>query len=120
MGQQFNMARLLPVLVALSPLSAFGHGDVKHVIEGDEYEITGRQQKSISPNGFGSDVPEDKFKECDEPKDLKSFHNFTTEDIEKLNNISFSDPEYAGKVNTETCFIVNNQFILSVFRFYWL
>merc|ERR1712128_275409 len=91
-----------------SPLLAFGQlapreqfpggSAVQHVIEGDEYEITGRQQKSISPNGFGLDVPEDKFKKCDEPKDLKSFHNFTTEDIEKLNNISFSDPEYAGKV----------------------
>merc|ERR1711892_183473 len=83
----------------LAPREQFPGGSaVKHVIEGDEYEITGRQQKSISPNGFGTDVPEDKFKECDEPKDVKSFHNFTTEDIEKMNNISFSDPEYAGKV----------------------
>merc|ERR1711885_42401 len=86
-----NMARLLPV-------SAFGSGAVKHVMEGEEYAVTSRQEKSISPRGFGSDVPEDKFKECDEPKDSKSFHDFTTEDIEKLNNVSFSDPEYAGKV----------------------
>ena len=42
---------------------------------------------SISPRGFGTDVPEDKFKECDEPKDSKRFHDFTTEDIEKLNNV---------------------------------
>merc|ERR1712034_147211 len=76
----------------------FASGAVKHVMEGEEYAVTSRHEKSISPRGFGSDVPEDKFKECDEPKDSKSFHDFTTEDIEKLNNVSFSDPEYAGKV----------------------
>merc|ERR1712126_201025 len=75
-----TMARLLPVLA------------------GEEYGISSRQDKSISARGFGNDVAEDKFKECFEPKDSTSFHDFTTEDIEKLNNVSFSDPEYAGKV----------------------
>jgi len=31
-------------------------------------------------------------------EDGRSFHQFTTEDIEKFNNVSFSDPEYTGKV----------------------
>jgi len=94
-----TMARLLPVLAALSPYSVFSHnGGVKHVMEGEEYGISSRQDKSISPRGFGNDVAEDKFKECFEPKDSTSFHDFTTEDIEKLNNVSFSDPEYAGKI----------------------
>eukprot|EP00092_Neocalanus_flemingeri_P022144 GFUD01024020.1.p1 GENE.GFUD01024020.1~~GFUD01024020.1.p1 ORF type:complete len:102 (+),score=24.41 GFUD01024020.1:133-438(+) len=92
------MAKLLPVLMALSPLSVFGHGDVKHVMAGEEYGITKRQEKSISPNGFGQEVPEDKFTECVQPVESRSFHDFTTEDIEKLNNVSFSDPEYTGKV----------------------
>jgi hypothetical protein len=94
------MARLLPVLAALSPYSTFGQNmGVKHVLEGEEYGTASRQQKSIiSPRGFGNDVPEDKFKECEEPKDSASFHDFTTEDIEKLSNVSFSDPEYIGKV----------------------
>ena len=113
------MAKLLPVLVALSPFSVFGLGDVKHVMEGEEYGITNRQEKSISLMGFGPDVPEDKFKECVQPKDSKSFHDFTTEDIEKLNNVSFSDPKYAGKV-----LLVYNRFntgIICFFtRFYWL
>ena len=115
------MARLLPVLVALSPISVFGSGAVKHVMEGEEYGITSRQEKSISPRGFGSDVPEDKFKECDEPKDSKSFHDFTTEDIEKLNNVSFSDPEYAGKVLVYNILILIMQFHFHFhLRFYWL
>lgn len=92
------MAKLLPVLVALSPFSVFGSRDVKHVMAGEEYGISRRQEKSISSSGFGTEVATDKFTECAHPGDSKSFNDFTTEDIEKLNNISFSDPEYAGKV----------------------
>jgi len=65
---------------------------------GEEYGETSRQEKSISPLGFGPEVPEDNFKECLEPKDSQSFYDFTTEDIAKLNNVSFNDPEYTGKV----------------------
>jgi len=57
-----------------------------------------RQEKYTSPRGFGNEISEVNYKECEEPKDSTSFHDFTTEDIEKLNNVSFSDPEYAGKV----------------------
>lgn len=92
------MAKLLPVLVALSPFSVFGNRDVKHVMAGEEYGISRRQEKSISSSGFGTEVATDKFTECAHSGDSKSFNDFTTEDIEKLNNISFSDPEYAGKV----------------------
>jgi len=86
------------MLVALSPISAYGHGDVKHVMAGEEYGVSSRQEKSISSIGFGSEVPEDKYTTCVHPADSKSFSDFTTEDIEKLNNVSFSDPEYIGKV----------------------
>merc|ERR1712240_603954 len=76
-----TMARLLPVLAALSPYSVFSHnGGVKHVLEGEEYGISSRQDKSISARGFGNDVAEDKFKECFEPKDSTSFHDFKTEE----------------------------------------
>merc|ERR1712084_190822 len=55
-----TMARLLPVLAALSPYSVFSHnGGVKHVLEGEEYGISSRQDKAISTRGFGNDVAED-------------------------------------------------------------
>jgi len=43
-------------------------------------------------------VPEENYKECVNSKDSKSFYDFTTEDVEKLNNVSFNDPKYKGKV----------------------
>ena len=46
-----------------------------------------------------SKVPEENYKECVNSKDSKSFYDFTTEDVEKLNNVSFNDPEYKGKVS---------------------
>ena len=94
------MARLLPVLAMMAHDVMCHDGGVKHVMAGEEYGITNRQEKSISPRGFGNEISEVNFKECQEPKDSTSFHDFTTEDIEKLNNVSFSDPEYAGKVRT--------------------
>jgi len=97
LGKLVIMARLLPVLAFLAH-DVMCHEGVKHVMAGEEYGITSRQEKSISPRGFGNEISEVNYKECEEPKDSKSFHDFTTEDIEKLNNVSFSDPEYAGKV----------------------
>jgi len=48
---------------------------------------------------FGNEVPEDKFTSCKlHGKDQRSLNDFTTEDIEKLNNVYFSDPEYTNKV----------------------
>ena len=31
---------------------------------------------------------------------FRSLNDFTTEDIEKMNNVSFSDPEYTNKVSS--------------------
>jgi len=91
------MAQLLSVLAVLSPLSVWSQ--VKHVKAGEEYSVVNRQDKSIVTNVFGPEVAEEKFTECEAPEDdTNSLYNFTTEDIEKLNNISFSDPEYTGKV----------------------
>merc|ERR1719477_48844 len=98
LGRLVIMARLLPVLAMMAHDVMCHDGGVKHVMAGDEYGITNRQEKSISPRGFGNEISEVNFKECQEPRDSTSFHDFTTEDIEKLNNVSFSDPEYAGKV----------------------
>merc|ERR1712243_317287 len=92
-----GMAWQLPVLAMMAHDVMCHDGGVKHVMAGEEYGITNRQEKSISPRGFGK-ISEVNFKECQEPKDSTSFYDFTTEDIEKLNNVSFSDPEYAGKV----------------------
>jgi len=92
-----TMAQLLSVLAVLSPLSVWSQ--VKHVKEGKEYSVVNRQDKSIVTNVFGPEIAEEKFTECDAPEDdTYSLYNFTTEDIEKLNTISFSDPEYTDKV----------------------
>ena len=83
--------------------------------EPTEFSSTNKQEKSISPRGFGNEISEVNFKECQEPKDSTSFHDFTTEDIEKLNNVSFSDPEYAGKVRTSSSSSITT--IVSLFSF---
>merc|ERR1712215_648705 len=91
------MAQLLSVLAVLSPLSVWSQ--VKHVKAGKEYSVVNRQDNSIVTNMFGPEVSEERFTECEASEnDADSFYNFTTEDIEKLRNISFSDPEYTGKV----------------------
>ena len=120
------MAQLLSVMLALSPSlmvdsrDVLGLGEVKHVMAGDEYNV--RQQLSqvstlctilsffndnnISQgfrepksNGLCSKVPADKYKNClPQGEDTRSFYDYHSEDIEKLNNVSFSEPEYQGKV----------------------
>lgn len=55
-----------------------------------------REAKS---NGLCSKVPADKYKNClPQGEDNRSFYDYHSEDIEKLNNVSFSEPEYQGKV----------------------
>merc|ERR1712002_450923 len=71
---------------------------VKHVLAGDEYirGATIREDKSLE---LGNVIPEEKFTSCkSSDSDIRSFHDFTTEDIEKVNNVSFSDPQYTNKV----------------------
>lgn len=102
------MAQLLSVMLALSPSlmvdsrDVLGLGEVKHVMAGDEYNV--RQQLSqgfreAKSNGLCSKVPADKYKNClPQGEDNRSFYDYHSEDIEKLNNVSFSEPEYQGKV----------------------
>ena len=55
-----------------------------------------REPKS---NGLCSKVPADKYQNCvPQGEDTRSFYDYHSEDIEKLTNVSFSDPEYQGKV----------------------
>ena len=57
------------------------------------------EEKDRNDLRFITKVPEENYKECVNSKDSKSFYDFTTEDVEKLNNVSFNDPEYKGKVS---------------------
>jgi hypothetical protein len=90
------MARLMPLLLAAASAQEL-HG-VKHVLAGSEYSATaaGREEKALY---FGDEVDEKKYTSC-KPRgnDPRSLNDFTTEDIEKMNNVSFSDPEYTNKV----------------------
>merc|ERR1719167_1615600 len=72
---------------------------VKHVLAGSEYSAAaaaGREEKALI---FGDQLDEKKFTSC-KPRgnDPRSLNDFTTEDIEKMNNVSFSDPEYTNRV----------------------
>jgi len=98
-----SMAKLLPMLMAMSPLAASGHGDVRHVMAGEEYGVSSRQEKAISNGGFGNQVPKDKFRDCAlPPRGGQSLYDFSSEDIEEQYKVSFSDPEYTGKVCDKT------------------
>jgi len=88
---------LMPLLLAAASAQEL-HG-VKHVLAGSEYSAAaaaGREEKALV---FGDQLDEKKFTSC-KPRgnDPRSLNDFTTEDIEKMNNVSFSDPEYTNKV----------------------
>jgi len=90
------MARLMPLLLAAA--SAQEMKGVKHVLAGTEYSGTlgTREDKALE---FGGQIPVDKFKDCKpQGSDSRSLNDFTTEDIEKTTNVSFSGPEYSNKV----------------------
>lgn len=89
---------MMPLLLAAA--SAQEHG-VKHVLAGSEYSssLGGVREQRVLGSLLGDSVPADKYKSCREQgADARSLNDFTTEDIEKLNNVSFSDPEYTQKV----------------------
>jgi len=91
-----RMARLMPLLLAAASAQEL-HG-VKRVLAGDEYSarLAAREEKELA---FGQAVPQDKYRACSpQGSDTRSLNDFTTEDIEKMNNVSFSDPEYRNKV----------------------
>merc|ERR1711971_1175540 len=90
-----RMARLMPLLLAAASAQEL-HG-VKHVLAGSEYSAAvQREEKALV---FGNGVGEEKYTSCrTRGNDPRSLNDFTTEDIEKMNNVSFSDPEYTNKV----------------------
>jgi len=98
------MAHMLSVLLAtaLSPTIIGGQEGIKHVMEGEEYLVNTKISRERDPKAARSlctEVPEDKFKSCHQSKgDNRSFYDFSSEDIEKLNNVSFDHPDYVGKV----------------------
>jgi len=97
------MAHILSVLLALAPAQA-QIATLKHVKEGQEYlAIQQREQEVRSPRfgDFSSPVPEDKFTRCSSSSagDDRSFFDFSTEDIEKTRNVSFSHQNYTGHVS---------------------
>jgi len=86
----------MPLLLAAASAQEL-HG-VKHVLAGSEYSAAAvqREEKALV---FGNDVEEEKYTSCRlRGNDPRSLNDFTTEDIEKMNNVSFSDPEYTNKV----------------------
>jgi len=95
------MARLLPLLLAVASGQEFEYQEVKHVLAGSEYTNNPleRNSKQISTQ-FGSSISEKNYKSCPPPapSDSRTFNEFTFEDIEKFNNVSFSTPEYKDKV----------------------
>jgi len=89
--QLSNFPTLQPFFFSTSP-------QVKHVLAGSEYSaaVQQREEKALV---FGNDVEEEKYTSCrTRGNDPRSLNDFTTEDIEKMNNVSFSDPEYTNKV----------------------
>jgi len=97
-----GMATILSVLLALAPAQAQMLDAVKHVKEGQEYlsNSPGQQQEVMEDNIFSDAVPADKFSVCKDPSEARqSFYDFSSEDIEKLRNVSFSHQNYTGKVS---------------------
>jgi len=93
------MAKRISALLSMSmTLMVDCHG-IKHVLEGDEYKIIqeSRQQKSV--HTLCNEIPKEKLQNCfREDGDERSFYDFWSEDIEKLNNVSFNHPDYVGNV----------------------
>jgi len=75
---------------------------IKHVLAGQEYqakEASSSRQAKATSSGLCQQIAEDKYQDCSiDAADNTVLYNFTTEDIEKKENISFSAPEYTNKV----------------------
>ena len=55
-----------------------------------------REAKSA---GLCSKIPADKYQNCHpQAEDSRSFHDYSSEDIERLTNVSFSSEQYTGRV----------------------
>jgi len=56
-----------------------------------------RQEKSVQT--LCNEIPKEKLQNCyREDGDDRSFHDFWSEDIEKMRNVSFNHPDYVGNV----------------------
>merc|ERR1711962_1587824 len=99
-----GMAHILSVLLALAPVQAQMLDAVKHVKEGQEYlsNSPGQQQEVREDNIFSDAVPTDKFSVCKDPSEARqSFYDFSSEDIEKLRNVSYTPQYYSLNALTE-------------------
>ena len=55
-----------------------------------------REAKSA---GLCSKIPADKYQNCHpQAEDSRSFHDYSSEDIERLTNVSFSSEQYTDRV----------------------
>ena len=55
-----------------------------------------REEKSA---GLRNEIPADKYQNCHpQGEDSRSFHDYSSEDIEGLTNISFSSEQHTGRV----------------------
>ena len=49
--------------------------------------------------GMCNEIPADKYQNCHpQGDDSRSFHDYSSEDIERLTNVSFSSEQYIGRV----------------------
>lgn len=93
------MAKRISALLSMSMTLMVDCRGIKHVLEGDEYKIIqeSRQQKSV--HTLCNEIPKEKLQNCfREDGDDRSFYDFWSEDIEKMNNVSFNHPDYVGNV----------------------
>jgi len=96
------MAHILSVLLALAPAQAQIREHLKHVKEGQEY-LPSQQSDQVVRNPslleLSTTIAEDKFSTCTAPcGDDRSLYDYSSEDIEKLRNVSFSHENYTGQV----------------------
>jgi len=96
-----KMANKISVLLSMSMTLMVDCqiNQIRHVQEGDEYKIIqeSRQEKSVQT--LCNEIPKEKLQNCyREDGDDRSFHDFWSEDIEKMRNVSFNHPDYVGNV----------------------
>lgn len=99
MVKKFNMRGAELLLSLLSVVLGDQH-ELRRVKAGCEYEML-HEKEAKGKKLFGEEVGVDKVRDCSPGglgEEVRSLHQFTTEDIEKTYNVSLSDPEYAGKV----------------------
>jgi len=75
--------------------------ELRRVKAGSEYKRPDKTEARVAKKLFGEEVGVDKFSDCISGgvgEEVESLHQFTTENVEKTDNVSFSDPQYKGKV----------------------